>query len=496
MTRAWAVLLAVSLSALGSSSARASEPPAPLLSLALEDGQPSEPPRSDVLTLDEVLDSMLGLDPRLDAAQRSIESADGKLLAARGGFDSKLALRGLVQPLSYYQHGLIDVRVEQPTPLWGLGVWAGWRLGVGEFPIYEGKLQTASGGELRAGVTLPLWQGGPIDQTRADIRQAELGRERAQLQLDAKTLELQAEAAEAYWLWVAAGLNLQIERSLLELARERDAGLQRQIELGAIEAIVGADNRRLVLSREARVVTAEREFQAASLELSLFLRDAAGEPIIAGVDRLPARMPEPTPPAAIDLEAAIATAVERRPDLAATQTTREQAEVELRLATNLRSPSIDLSVWTAKDLGVGPVELMPVEVAGALEVEIPIPLRKARGRMQTARAELGRVDAELRFARDRIAVDVRDAHAAVVAAFERARLAGEQVDLAEALARAELRRFNLGAGDLLLVNLRELATATAAHEQVDALAAYFVAAARLRVAMGQSVHSVYDGSRP
>lgn len=107
--------------------------------------------------------------------------------------------------------------------------------------------------------------------------------------------------------------------------------------------------------------------------------------------------------------------------------------------------------------------------------------------MQAARAELGRVDAELRFARDEIAVDVRDAHAAVVAAFERARLAGEQVQLADTLARAELRRFNLGAGDLLLVNLRELATATAAHEQIDALAAYFVATARLRVAMGQSL---------
>lgn len=455
-------------------------------------------PRSDVLTLDEILDGLIAADPRLEAAQRKLDIAEGKLLAARGGFDTKLGMRGLVQPLSYYRHGIVDVRVEQPTPLWGLGVWAGWRLGLGDFPVYDGKLLTADGGELRVGATLPLWQGGAIDRTRADIRQAKLGRARAELELDAKQLELQAKAAKVYWDWVAAGLGLEIERSLLDIALARDAGLRRQIELGATEAIVGTDNRRLVVDREARVVKAERDFQAAALELSLYLRDAAGEPILAGADRLPPSMPGVRPPKLIDIDAEIQAAIERRPDLAATLTTREQAEVEVRLAKNMRGPAIDVSAWVAKDIGPGPAELLPVEVAAVVEFEIPIPLRKARGQLQAARAEVGRIDAELRFARDRVAVDVRDAHSAVAAAFQRARLAGEQVELARELARAELRRFNLGAGDLLLVNLRELATATAAREEVDALANYFVATAQLDVATGrpvQPVQSVYDGPR-
>ncbi len=446
-------------------------------------------PRSSVLTLEQVIDSLMGADPRLDQAARKLDVADGELLAARGGFDSKLALRGLVQPQSYYRHGIVDVKVEQATPLWGLGLWAGWRLGVGDFPIYDGKLLTADGGELRAGATLPLWRGGPIDRTRADIRQARLGREQAQLQLDAKQLELQAKAANAYWDWVAAGLGLEIERALLELALERDAGLRRQIELGALEEIVGVDNRRVVLAREARVVAAEREFQATALELSLYLRDHADRPMLAGADRLPPTMPEPVAPTIVDIEAEILAAIERRPDLGATQITREQAEVEVTLARNLRSPAIDVSAWVAKDIGPGPAELLPVEVATMIEVEIPIPLRRARGKLQAAKAELGRVDAELRFARDRIAVEVRDAHSSVAAAFARARLAGEQVELARDLARAELRRFTLGAGDLLLVNLRELNTTTAQREEIDAIATYFVAMALLDVARGHPVQS-------
>ena len=112
-------------------------------------------------------------------------------------------------------------------------------------------------------------------------------------------------------------------------------------------------------------------------------------------------------------------------------------------------------------------------------------MRKARGQYRAAKAELARIDAELRFIRDRIAAEVRDAHSAVAAAYQQARLAGEQVDLVRELAHAELRRFELGAGDLLLVNLRELAVADAARAQVEALARYFEARAKLEIALGR-----------
>ncbi|KIG18260.1 Outer membrane component of multidrug efflux pump [Enhygromyxa salina] len=441
-------------------------------------------PRTDILTLDEVLDAVIASDPRLAQARIEIDAVEGKLLAARGGFDPKVAMRGLIQPLGYYRHGIVDVRVEQPTPLWGLGVFAGWRLGLGEFAVYDAKLPTADGGELRAGVSVPVWQGGPIDRTRADISQARIGQRRAGLERDAKQLELEAKAAQAYWNWVATGLALEIERGLLEIALTRDVGLRRQVELGDLESIVATDNRRVILGREARVVGAEREFQRASLELSLFLRDPSGDPRLAGAERLPLQFPPAGPPPIVDIDAEIQAAIERRPDLAAVLAARDQAEVEVRLAKNLRSPEIDLSAWAAKDIGPGTPEQQPVELAAMIEIQVPIPLRKARGQLQTARAELSSIDAQLRFARDRVAVDVRDAHSAVAAAYQKARLADEQVELAQTLAHAELRRFTLGDGDLLLVNLRELAVATAAREQVEALAALMIAQAQLQVAQG------------
>jgi cobalt-zinc-cadmium efflux system outer membrane protein len=444
----------------------------------------------DPLSLDDVLASVATHDPRLAAADRSVDVAEGQLLAARGGFDTRARVRGMVTPLGYYENAVLDVRLEQPTPLYGLAAWAGWRVGIGEFPVYDAKLETAVGGEISAGFTLPLWRDGPIDQRRADLQQAKLERERVAHGRDARALALEAEAAAAYWSWVAGGLRLEIERELLELAFARDVGLRRQIELGAIEELVGTDNRRVILAREARVVAAERSFQKAALALSLFLRDANGKPLLAGAERLPSGLPELQAPMRVDVETELADALARRPDRAAQLHGREQARVELRLARNQRAPRIDVSSWVAQDLGTGPERLRSLELSAAIELEIAIPLREARGRMRAAEAEVGRVDEELRLLEDQIANEVLDAHSAVAAAYQRTKLADEQVALVEALAAAEYRRFTLGDGDLLLVNLRELAAADATSERVDALAEFFTAKARLEVARGESVQVV------
>jgi outer membrane protein TolC len=442
------------------------------------------PDHHDPLELAELLDALVHVDPRLDAARHDIDAAAGKLMGARGGFDPKLAAAGRITPIGDYPHAIVDVRVEQATPLWGMTAWAGWRVGLGEFAVYDGKLETARGGELRAGVSVPLWRDGAIDRRRADIKVARAGRALADEQYDARQLELELAAARAYYRWVAAGLALDIERELLQLALERDAGLQRKISLGDSEAIVGVDNRRLILDREARVVAAERALQAATLELSLFHRTPDGQPAIVGAERLPIDLPSPTPPRVVDIDAEVEAALGRRPDLAALAHGRTQAEVEVRYARNQRSASVDVSSWVAQDLGVGATS---TEWSAMLEIEVPIPMRAARGRYQTARAELAKVDAQLRLARDRVATEVRDAHSELAATYQRAQLTGEQVELARKLAEAQLRQFELGAGDLLLVNLRELAVATARREHIEALAAFFVAQARLDVALGFTV---------
>ena len=105
-------------------------------------------------------------------------------------------------------------------------------------------------------------------------------------------------------------------------------------------------------------------------------------------------------------------------------------------------------------------------------------------------ASVDMVAANLRLLDNQIAVEVTNAHQALVAAYQRAVLAGEQLGLTQELAEAEVRRFQLGGGDMLEVNLRELATAEAAAGEVRSVADYFIAKATLEVAKGEGVHPV------
>ena len=84
-----------------------------------------------------------------------------------------------------------------------------------------------------------------------------------------------------------------------------------------------------------------------------------------------------------------------------------------------------------------------------------------------------------------IAVEVRDAHAGIVAAYRRVALARAQVEAARALADAERSRFQRGDSTLLFVNIREQAEADAELLEIEALADYHRAAVDLHAALGR-----------
>jgi outer membrane protein TolC len=447
---------------------------------------PATASAAEPLRLRVVLESVEQSHPKLEQSQRKRESAEGKALSARGGFDPKVALKGKWAPVGYYETTQLDVSIQQATPVWGASVYAGYRFGWGNFPVYKGDLETREFGELRAGLDIPIWNGGPIDDRRAKIASTKAGVRKAGATLDATALQLQREAANAYWKWVAAGRQLAIAEGLLELARTRQKALDAQVDAGATEAIKKVDNQRLVLSREAKVVSAQQKLDKAAIELSLYYRDGDRRPIRPDADQVPSRIPEPSRPGGGELDRAVDDALSRRPEFDALDAAREAANIQVRLAKNQRSPDASLQTFVAKDFGGGEPELNPTEFGIGFVLSIPIPLRKARGALQQAKADLAGINAKLRGTRDKVEADVRKAHVALVAAHKSWDLARRQAEAAETLAEAERKKFREGATDLVVVNLRELSVASAQSAVVDAAADYQRARADFRVAAGTS----------
>jgi len=446
------------------------------------------------LHLDEVLSSVERHHPALEAFAERVRSAEGLALAADGGFDPILAARGTVSALGYYEYGRLDISVTQATPLYGASLMVGYRIGRavddGErFPAYYGEDETLDGGELRAGLMVPLLRDGWTDPRRAGIERAGLATDVARAELDANALRLRLAATESYLRWVAAGRKLEIAEALLTLAEDRDGQLAGRVAAGALAAIEHLENRRAVLERRQGLVAAMRAVERAAIALSLYLRSEDGAPLVAAASRYPG-LDGSSEPLAIDEAEALALALEFRPEMARMRARLRSAVVASELAENQLLPRLDVTVTGSMDVGADSNDstvdrLGPPVLAGMATLSLPLFFREGLGRRDAAVAEASAVSADATLVSDTITLEVRDALSALRAAEASLELATESQRIAEAVAVAERARFEAGATTLLIVNLREATAAQAASSWVDARIELEFAHARVHAATGR-----------
>jgi outer membrane protein TolC len=433
------------------------------------------------LRLDEVLDSLDRSFPLLLAEQEKVAKAEAEQQSAASAFDTKVKLKSSNTPLGKDEYGRVETLLTQDTPYRGLSLYAGWSLGAGQIPDYYGEYETNSGGDVLAGLSVPLLRGGATDEARAGLSMSELAVREAEAERSRKRLAYRRTAALKYWDWVAAGLRLNVERSLLDIATDRDAGLRERFAQGALPEIEVTDNQRIIVARRLKVIDAERKLAQSALELSLYLRNSRGERMVVGAERLPQELPEPTEPKAHSAREDRAPNRPERQKIAAAQ---EQARVSRSFAENLRLPALSFSFGASQGLAARADEKAETELSFALTGELPAQNRKARGAAGKARAEIARLDEEQRYLDDSIAVECQSARLALEAAYLRSTLANEGTVLAMKLEDAERERFSLGASTLLVVNLREQARAEAAIAEIDAHLAYWQAQVELSAALG------------
>lgn len=439
------------------------------------------------LALEDVLASAERAHPLMHAAGLERRVAHGELESAEGGFDLSWKARGTLTPLGYYESVRAETTLEKPIEWWGASAFAGWRLGTGEFPSYDGRQQTLDYGEVRAGIQVPLWRNGPIDRRRATLERAELGLQIAELAVAQQRLELRRAAAQRYWSWVAAGRRVAIAQALLENVVQRDAGILQRVNTGDLPPIERVENQRAIEQRRALLAQARRGLEQAAIELGLLLRDERGEPTLPSPERLPGAFPElallEPSEAAVDLR----LAREQRPEARRFSLQEGQQRIELEWAKNQLAPGIDVQLAVAKDIGPGSEarpDLSEAVLEASVLLDLPLQTRSARGRLEVASASAERLGQHARLARERIAADVRDAHSAIAAARQRVQATRREVALALELEAGERARFEQGDSHLLIVNLREQQTAEAQLREVEAVLDYFRAAADLEAARG------------
>lgn len=443
------------------------------------------------VTLDDVITAVYASYPSLDAAAREQQITAGKELSAFGEFDQMLFGDVMTEPLGYYENYRYRLGVKRYQ--WnGTQTFAEYRLGRGSFEPWYLERQTNAGGEFKAGFAVPFVRDRDIDKRRAAVFLAQFDNASAEPIFQLEVIESVRAASIAYWNWVAAGQRVRIAKQNLDIADSRQSGIEQRVAKGETAAIDIVDNERLIVSRRAKLIEAERKLEQATIKLSLYLRDSRGVPLLVAPDQLPADFPAAELKAPASEEDQVAAALSLRPELRLLNLEQEKQRVEIEQASNLTLPSMTGVFTASQDVGAPTSykrDKSQAELEAGVLLDVPLQRREAIGKLQTARGKLAQIAAKRRLMEQTIVAQVQNFRAALeanLAALEQARRGAQ---LAEEMADAERKRLERGDSDILTVNLREIAAFDAQLLAIDAAMDYFIAEALLRAAMASELAS-------
>jgi len=254
------------------------------------------------------------------------------------------------------------------------------------------------------------------------------------------------------------------------------------------------DNRRSILSREAKLIDAGRKLQQTSTKLSIYLRTTTGEPVTPTESQLP-DFPTIKEPADAIRSRLTQVALQTRPELRELDLAIERVDVEIAESENDLQPNIDAVLVGGQDVGEPTSkkrDKSPFELEAAVRFDVPLQRRKARGKLASLEAKRSQIAHKQRLTTDKIRTEIDIAFAALTAAYERVQRTAEARKLAEFMAEVEREKLDAGASNLLSVALREEQAAEAAGTEVDANLEYQLALAALRAAAGIDDGTIID----
>lgn len=253
---------------------------------------------------------------------------------------------------------------------------------------------------------------------RIAAARSDVGRARFAV-LDAARLTVSA-VTEAYLASYSAERRAQVAREILGLTRQLVAATRTQAREGEISALE-ANLAEIEFGRaQARVLAEEREAVSARFELQRLSGFSPAQRI-----RL-ATQPLPLSTAGFAVDSMIATALQRRPDLAARAQEREQLDRLTRLARREAIPNLSFGALIERTSAALP----PGAVVGSsssprigLVVGLPLPLwNRNQGIVAERRAMTEQASFAQRATELQIRTEVTEAYRALAAASEEARV--------------------------------------------------------------------------
>lgn len=437
------------------------------------------------LALADVIASVYRCYPEVLQAQQERARTAGLQTQAAGAYDLKLEGYTLSEPTGYYENYRHGIGVARQT-WWGGYVSAGYRMGRGEFAPWYKERETNKAGEFKLGLVQPLLQGRALDAQRVALFQSQLAQQAANPYIQQAILDAARDASVAYWEWVSGGTKLRAQNKLLRLAEQRGEQFQQGFNAGQFAEVDLVLNQQLIAERKVKVLEAEQKYRASSFKLSLYLRDANGEPMVPNRDWLPRSFPSLAHEDHISAEQELGAALQRRPELQLLLLQLQQMQWDQRQAMNQMLPSVDLVAEASQDIGTPTSSYNDkgqFELVFGVQGQVPIQRRKARGKLQSTSAKMSQLNEKLRLQQNKVLTELQIQGNTLE--LDGQIVAQSRTGLTAALDTLQRYRFAFqrGKADLIYLNLLETKATETELKWLDAQRDWFATLAELQRAL-------------
>ncbi len=410
--------------------------------------------KSEVFSFQDFQEIILKNHPVVKQANLYIDDASAELMQARGQFDPKLSVlfdRKAFGGKDYYNRFESVLKV----PIYsGIEFKTGYERNAGSRLLGE-----ESPSLLFSGIMVPLGQGLLIDARRNTLLQAKLLNNIAQAERQKIINKFVFAAAKDYWEWYLSYQTLQLNREAYVMAEDRFKLLSERAKIGEIAAI---DSVEAAITLQDRLVIREQsalEFQNGSLALSNYLWNKAEQPLELSADFIP----QDIKPMAIErqrVEDILKNLEQNHPEIAKIILKQKQLRIEEKFRLEMLKPQVNLNF----NLLNAPLTQQKDEFANAFLVnnhkigitfEMPIFLRKERGKLQSVRVKQLQTNFEKDIIGRELKINVESAYNEIVNLARQIELQivanANQVKLLD----VEKQKFFLGESTLFLINTRE-----------------------------------------
>jgi outer membrane protein len=465
------------------------------------------------LTADEAVRLALQNNPDLKADRLDPQISDTRVAIATGAFkptfNTSVQRNNQLQPPAGFlvptptRNDAVtsNAGLAQRLPWFGTSYSASWSATHTSSDSFLNAYNPLLQSGLSVNVSQPLLRNFFVDQLRHDLATSRVNRDIADTRLSESTVRTTAAVKSAYWNLVAARANAEARQKAWDLAQELVRVNKARVDVGQSPPLDMVSAQAEAASNEEQLIVAQTAIKEAEDRLRLLILDTTQRDTwsvqIDAIDSPPVGLPAP------DLDAAVATALRDRADLARARKEIENSQSTLKYTGNQRLPDVRVNA-SYQASGLGGTQVLrsggfPGTIVGSgtvtdfgsvlsqlfgrdyptwavgLSVSYPIGQSVDDANYARARLETTQSQERLKSAEARVIQQVRDASWKIEMNAKRIQTTRAARELAEQRLDAEQKRLDVGLSTSFLVIQAQRDFAQAKTNELGAVLAYDLA---------------------